>query len=279
MLPCEFDNSKHVENAFIAILYGSSSAFPQHNVIAFGIKSFCDRQGLTPTCAASMDEHNRWILPPVMRQRSGYVFEIKRIDLSKLPSPLFVVSTHSAAQMYRESKPKDHPDSGRAQCKVRERAAPGSHAFSITTGEKPFSGWIPAVDLPFLRALRSRRFEFLILNLNNLLRLERLQWQCKPPLCDDRWNHSGSDDRSKENRKLLSIDDACVEAVERRDCPERRRGRQRHIGTTGNIRSDNPTMLSLPHGNACACDQRALVSTTGTSETPAGGRTLAAVQR
>src|SRR5437867_9383462 len=125
-----------------------------------------------------------------------------------------------AAQIHRESKPEDRPHSGRAQCKVRKLAAPGSHPFSITTGEKPFSGWIPA-GRPCLRVLQSRRFEFLILNLNNLFRVERLQWRCKPSLGDDRWNNSGPDDRPKENRKLLSIDNACVEAVERRACPER----------------------------------------------------------
>src|SRR5205809_7569221 len=68
MLPHAFDNSKHVENAFTTILYSSSRAFPQHNVIAFDIESFCNRKRLTPTCAASMDEHNRWILLPVIGQ-------------------------------------------------------------------------------------------------------------------------------------------------------------------------------------------------------------------
>src|SRR5437867_1716501 len=139
MLPHAFDNSKHVENAFTTILYSSSSAFPQHNVITFGIESLCNRKRLTPTCAASMDEHDCWVLPPVIRQRSGYVFEIKRIGRSKLTSPLFVPSGHSAAQIHRESKAEDRPHSGGAQCKVRKLAAPGSHAFSITTGEKPFS--------------------------------------------------------------------------------------------------------------------------------------------
>src|SRR5437867_4730796 len=153
-----------------------------------------------------MDEQNRWILPAVIRQCSGYVFETKRISRSKLTSPLFVLSAHSPAQIHRESKPEDRPHSGRAQCKVRKLAAPGNHAFSITTGEKPFSGWI-AAERPCLGVLRSRRFEFLILNLNNLFRIERLQWRCKPSLGDDRWNNGGSDDCPKENRKLLSIED------------------------------------------------------------------------
>src|SRR5213080_4902519 len=104
MLPHAFDNSKHVENAFTTILYSSSSALPQHNVIPVGIESFCNRKRLTPTCATSMDEQNRWILPAVIRQCSGYVFETKRIGRSKLTSPLFVLSAHSPAQIHRESK-------------------------------------------------------------------------------------------------------------------------------------------------------------------------------
>src|SRR5207249_9790795 len=125
-----------------------------------------------------MDEQNRWILPAVIRQCSGYVFETKRIGRSKLTSPLFVLSAHSPAQIHRESKPEDRPHSGRAQCKVRKLAAPGSHPFSITTGEKPVSGWIPA-GRPCLRVLHSRRFEVLSLNLNNLFRVERLACRYK----------------------------------------------------------------------------------------------------
>src|SRR5262245_58597828 len=137
MLPYTFDNSEHIENAFTTILYSSPSTFPKHNVIAFGIESFCNRKSLTPTCAAAMDEHDRWIPLPVIRQGSGYVFEIKRIGRSKLTPPLFVLSAHSATQIHRESKAKDRPQSGRAQCKVCKLAGPGSHAFSITTGENP----------------------------------------------------------------------------------------------------------------------------------------------
>ena len=54
------------------------------------------------------------------------------------------------------------------------------------------------------------RLEFLILNLDNRFRPQRVQGRRKPPLSNDRWNDRGPDDGPDKNRKLLSIDDACV---------------------------------------------------------------------